>query len=99
MEADLKILQDDWVNFYNNPLLGYLNINNFQNKVTCLRIVFKDLLLDCLLLSGTTLDQSFPTAQFALEGYEIRSRKDIDKHGGGLIKFVRSLIKIIFLMI
>ena len=99
MEADLKILQDDWVNFYNNPLLGYLNISNFQNKVTCLRIVFKDLLLDYLVLSGTTLDQSFPTAQFTLEGYEIRSRKDIDKHGGGLIKFVRSLIKLIFLMI
>ena len=89
MEADLKILQDDWVNFYNNPLLGYLNISNFQNKVTCLRIVFKDLLLDYLVLSGATLDQSFPTAQFTLEGYEIRSRKDIDKHGGVLIKFVK----------
>ena len=89
MEADLKILHDDWVNFCNNPLLGYLNISNFQNKVTCLRIVFKDLSLDYLVLSGTTLDQSVPTTQFTLEGYEIRSRKYIDKHGGGLIKFVK----------
>ena len=46
MEADLKILQDDRVQFHNNPLLGYLNINSLRNKVTDLRIIFKDLSLD-----------------------------------------------------
>ena len=39
-------------------------------------------------MSETKLDESFPTAQFTLGGYEIRSKKDRDKYGGGLIEFV-----------
>ena len=89
MEADLQILQDDRVKLHNNPLLGYLNINSLRNKVTDLRIIFKDLSLDYFVLSETKLDESFPTTQFTLEGYEIRSRKDRDKYGGGLIEFVK----------
>ena len=34
-------------------------------------IIFKDLSLDYFFLSETKLDESFPTAQFALEGYKI----------------------------
>ena len=41
-------------------------------------------------MSETKLDESFFTAQFALEGYEIRCRKNKDKCGGGLIKFVKN---------
>ena len=33
---------------------------------------------------------SFPTAQFTLEGYEIRSGKDRDKYGGRLIEFIKN---------
>ena len=40
-------------------------------------------------MSETKLDESFQTAQFTLEGYEIRSRKDRDKYGGGLIGFAK----------
>ena len=89
MEAGLQTLQDDRVKFHNNPLLGYLNINSLRNKVTDLRIIFKDLSLDYFILSETKLDESFLTAQFTLEGYEIRSRKDRGKYGGGLIEFVK----------
>ena len=59
MEANLQILQDDRVKFHNNPLLGYLNINSWRNKVTDLRIIFKDLSLDYFVLSETKLDESF----------------------------------------
>ena len=86
MEADLQILQDGRIKFHNNPLLGYLNINSLRNKVTDF---FKDLSLDYFVVSETKLDESFPTAQFTLEGYEIRSRKDRDKYGGALIEFVK----------
>ena len=41
-------------------------------------------------MSETKLDESFPTAQFTLEWYKIRSRKDRDKYGGGLIEFVKN---------
>ena len=35
-------------------------------------------------------DESFPTAQFYIKGYEVRARTDRDKHGGGLIEFVKN---------
>ena len=47
-------------------------------------IIFKDLSLDCFFLSETKLDESFPTAQFALEGYKIGSRNYRGKYGGDL---------------
>ena len=75
MGANLQILQEDRTKFHKNPLLGYLNINSLRNKVTDLRIIFKDLSLDYFVLSQTKLDESFPTAQFTFEGYVIRSRK------------------------
>ena len=89
MEIGLQTLQDDRVKFHINPLLGQLNINSLRNKLADLRIIFKDLSLDCFVLSETKLDENFSTAQFNLEGYEIRSRKDRDKYSGGLIEFVK----------
>ena len=61
-----------------------------QNKITNLRIIFKDLSLDYFVLSETKLDGSFPTGQFTLEGYEIWIRNDRDKYGGGLIEFIKN---------
>ena len=69
MEADLQTLQDHRVKFHNNPLLDYLHINSLRSKVTNLTIIFKDYSLDYFVLSETKLDESFPTTQFALEGY------------------------------
>ena len=60
--------------------IGYLNINSLPNKITDVRIIFKDF------LSETKLDESFPAATFTLEGYKIRSRK----HTGDLIQFVKN---------
>ena len=92
MEADLQILQDDRVEFYSNLLLEYLNVNSLPNKVTDLKIIFKDLSLDYFVLSETKLDDSFRTTQFTLEGYEIWSRKDRDKYDWGLIEFVKMVL-------
>ena len=92
MQVDLQILQDDRNKFYNNSLLGYRNINSSRNNVTDLKLIFEDLALDYFVLSETESDESFPTAQFTLEGHEIRSRKDRDKYGGGLIEFVNGFI-------
>lgn len=43
---------------------------------------------DYFVLAETKLDESFPTAQFNIDGYEIRTRKDRNIHGGGLIEYV-----------
>ena len=54
-----------------------------RNKIVDLREII-------LVLSETKVDQSFPTVQFYIKGYEVRARRDRDKHGGGLIEFVKN---------
>ena len=87
--TDLETLQNDRLKFLHNPLIAYLNINSLRNKLIDLGKILKDLPLDYLVISETKLDESFPNAQFKLNGYEIRARRDRHKHRGGLIEFVR----------
>ena len=49
----------------------------------------KTLSLDYLIFSETKINESFATAQFNVEGYEIKVRRDCDKYGGCLKKFVQ----------
>ena len=72
-----------------NPLIGYMNINSLRNKIVDAREAFGKLQLDYFVLSETKLDDSFPSAQFCTENYEIRNRRDRDKNGGGLIQLFR----------
>ena len=72
------------------PLIGYLNINSLRNKIVDVREVFGKLQLDFFVLSEAKLDDSFPSAQFYIENFEIRNRRDRDKNGGELIEFVRN---------
>ena len=84
------MLQDDRLKFLHNPLIAYLNINSLRNKVTDLgEILLKDLPLDYIVISEIKLDESFPNSQFKLNGYEVRERRDIHKHRGGLFEFAR----------
>ena len=40
-------------------------------------------------MTETKLDQSFPSPQFMIDNYEIRNRKYRNKHGRGLIEYVK----------
>ena len=73
----------------NNPLIGYLNINSLRNKIVDLREICSSFSPDYFVLGETKLDQSFPSTQFLIDNYEIRNRKDRNKHGGGLIEYVK----------
>ena len=42
-----------------------------------------------LVISETKLNEAFPNAQFLVSDYDIKSRRDRNKHGGGLLEFVR----------
>ena len=72
-----------------NPMIGYLNINSLRNKIIDAREIFFQFLPDYFVFSETKLDESFPNDQFYIEDYEIRTRKDRNKNGGGLIEYVR----------
>ena len=86
--TDLQVLHHERLK-HKNPMIGYLNINSLRNKLKDLKVILKYLSLDYFILSETKLDESFPNAQFTLDGYEIRARRDINKFGGGLIESVR----------
>ena len=88
-QTELHLLQKDRRQYLNNHLIGYLNKNSVCNKITDPQIFIQNIPLDYLFLSETKLDESFPKAQFNLDGYEITARVDRYKNGGGLIVFVR----------
>ena len=69
--------------------LGHININSLRNKFTDLKVILKYLSLGYFVLSVTKLDESFPNAQFTLDGYEIRARRDRNKFGESLIEYLR----------
>ena len=66
-------------------MIGYFNINSVRNKIADLQIFIQNIPLDYLVFSETKLDESFPNAQFNLDGYEIRAWIDRDKNSGSLI--------------
>ena len=68
---------------------AHININSFRNKYVVLQEVLYEKLVDILVVSESKLDDSFPSAQFQVEGYKLY-RKDRDSNGGGLIMYVRN---------
>ena len=76
--ADLEMLENDRLKFLNNPLIACLNINSLRNKVIELGVILKELPLDYLVISETKLDDSFPNAQFKINGYEGQEEIEIN---------------------
>ena len=90
VSSGFKVLRENRLKYVNNTLIGYLNINSLRNKIVDLRKIILELSLDYLVLSEKKFNQGFPAAQFYIKGYEERARRDRDKHGGGLIEFVKN---------
>ena len=73
----------------NNPkniFFGHLNVNSICNKFVSIEQLIKRT-FDIFLISETKIDDSFPNAQFKIEGYK-SFRKDRDAFGGGLLFYV-----------
>ena len=88
-KSDLQMLHNLRFEYQKNLLCSYLNLNRPRNKIHDLREIIHDVPLDYLVISETKLDDSFLNAQFTKTNYEIRARRDRDKHGGRLLEFVR----------
>ena len=84
-ETSLQQLQEDRLKHHKNPLIDHLNLN----KITDLRVIMQTFSLNHLILKETKIYESFLTVPFEAEGYEIRARRDRDKHCGDLLEFVR----------
>ena len=68
--------------------MGNLNVASLPNKIDELRYVVKDK-VDILILTETKLDDSFPTDQFKIDGFSIPYRQNRNRHGGGILIYVR----------
>ena len=72
-----------------NVLLSYLNINSIRYKINDLRVLVSKFLPHYLDLSETKINGEFPNSQFFIENSDMQNRKGRNKHGGGLMEFVR----------
>ena len=69
-----------------NLFFGHLNVNSIRNKFVSIEKLIKGT-FDIFLISETKTDDSFPNAQFKIEGYKT-FRKDRDVFRGGLLFYV-----------
>ena len=71
-----------------SPIFAQININSIRNKF---EFVASQIInnVDVLLVSETKLDDSFPTAQFLLDGFSKPYRLDRCSNGGGILLYVK----------
>ena len=91
----LKVMKE---NTPNKIIVGHLINNSFRNKVEALQCV-SNRNLDIILLWEIKLDDSFPSAQFMLQGYGIPYRLDRNSNGVGLLLYVCEDIPFKFLKV
>ena len=85
----LNILKNIKIKNLNRLVIGHLNINSLRNKFESLKCIMKGN-LDILVITESKLDSSFPSQQFAIEGYALPYRIDRDAGcGGGVLIYVR----------
>ena len=69
-------------------ILGHVNTNSIRNIFDSL-IYMLDKNIDIFLISETKLDDTFPSAQFEIEGFTTPCRYDRNDKAGGLLLYIR----------
>jgi len=81
-------LRDYRVKHVGKLIFGTLNINSIRYKFDELKLLISGN-IDVLVVTETKLDDTFPIAQFFIDGYTAPYRLDRNKHGGGILIYVR----------
>ena len=81
--VDIQNLIESRKKHPNNVLICYININSLCYKVVDLGTLLTKFLPHHFVLAETKLDEGFPNLQFVIDQYEIRTRRDRNKNGGG----------------
>ena len=77
----------------NKLIFGLLNINSLRNKFGLFSEQVKGSIY-ILMVAETKLDDSFPEAQFLIEGFHSPFKFDRNINGGGMMLYVRKDIPI-----
>ena len=83
-----EMLRKMRVKHVNRVIIGTLNINSLASKFEQLREIIGNY-LDILVIQETKLDSTFPDGQFLITGYKTPYRLDRNRHGGGVMVYVR----------
>ena len=86
--GDIDILQNLRVKNVGKVIIGNLNVASLPSRIDELRTAVIGR-IDILVLTETHIDDSFPTAQFLIEGFKTPYRHDRNKNGGGIMIYVR----------
>ena len=76
------ILNELRVKNLNRIIVGHININSIRNKFEMLSTLVCDK-VDILLISESKLNDTYPTAQFRINGFSSPFRMDRSEHAGG----------------
>ena len=74
-----------------NIIFSYLNINSIRNKFGSVRAAIVNY-VDIFVAAETKINESFPTAQFAIVGFHKPLRLDATDKSGGLLVYARSYL-------
>ena len=83
----LSKLKDIKLKHINLVIIPQLNINYLRNNFEFLKETMTDY-IDILLITESKLDNSFPTAQFQINGFSSPYRLGRNAHGGGTLPYV-----------
>ena len=66
--------------YLKNPMIGYLNINHFENKVINFREICHQAPIDIICVDETKLDSSYPDSPFhsVREGFIAKRRANLE---------------------
>ena len=76
------------INNSSRIIFGQININSVRNNFEQLIYIVNNE-IDILMVSETKLDDTFPTAQFLMQGFSTPFRNDRTSKGGGILLYVR----------
>jgi hypothetical protein len=75
--------------YKSNFFFGHNNVNSFRHKFVSFLDILENNVFDYLAISETKLDDSFPDAQFRVNGYDL-IRQDHTCSSGGILIYIRS---------
>ena len=84
----ISVLNNIRVKNVNKLVICNLNINTFAGKFDQFKIIIQGK-LDIIVVTETKLDYSYQTSQFFIEGFCKPYRMDRNKHGGGILIYIR----------
>ena len=73
---------------FGNIIVATLNVNSISPKFDEFKLMVSGY-FDVIIVTETKLDDSFPKAQFCIDGFSIPYRLDRNRNGGGLTIYVR----------